>query len=104
MEKSPTIRYLQEYLKSKDYKGNTPDPYFYKLVEEVGELSRAIFREVPPATDENFKGSVEEELWDIMYYTLCIANEYGIDMDKWIRIKEDYNDRRYNPDAKYDPE
>ena len=103
MEKSPTIRYLQDYLKSKDYKGNTPAPYFYKLVEEVGELSRAIFREVPPATEENFKGSVEEELWDIMYYTLCIANEYGIDMDKWIRIKEDYNNKRYNPDAKYDP-
>ena len=103
MEKSPTIRYLQEYLKSKDYKGSTPDPYFYKLVEEVGELSRAIFREVPPATDENFKGSIEEELWDIMYYTLCIANEYGIDMDKWIRIKEDFNNKRYNPDAKYDP-
>ena len=61
MEKSPTIRYLQEYLKSKDYKGSTPDPYFYKLVEEVGELSRAIFREVPPATDENFKGSVLPE-------------------------------------------
>ena len=103
MEKSPTIRYLQEYLKSKDYKGKTPDPYFYKLVEEVGELSRAIFREVPPATEENFKGSIEEELWDIMYYTLCIANEYGIDMDKWIRIKEDFNNKRYNPDAKYDP-
>ena len=39
-----------------------------------------------------------------MYYTLCIANELGIDLEKWIKIKEDYNNTRYNPDAKYDPQ
>lgn len=100
----PTIKYLQDYLRSKDYRGGEPEPYFYKLVEEVGELSRAIFLGAPHAKDDNIKGSVEEELWDVMYYTLCLANEYGVDMEKWIKIKEDYNNRRYNPDAKYDPQ
>ena len=103
MEQSPTIRYLQEYLKSKDYKGNTPEPYFLKLVEEVGELSHAIFMGAPHASENNIKGSIEEELWDVMYYTLCLANEYGVELDKWIKIKEDYNNKRYNPDARYDP-
>lgn len=100
----PTIHYLQEYLRSKDYKGGVPEPYFLKLVEEVGELSHAIFMGAPHAADENIKGSIEEELWDVMYYTLCLANEYGIDMEKWIKIKEDYNNRRYNSGARYDPQ
>lgn len=101
----PTIKYLQEYLKGKDYRGDRPDVYFYKLVEEVGELSRALLLGAPHATgDDNIKGSVEEELWDVMYYTLCIANELDIDLEKWIKIKEDYNNTRYNPDATYDPQ
>ena len=32
----PTIKYLQEYLKGKDYRGDRPDIYFYKLVEDAG--------------------------------------------------------------------
>ena len=64
----PTIKYLQEYLKSKDYRGDRPDVYFYKLVEEVGELSRALLLGAPHATgDDTIKGSVEEELWDVMF-------------------------------------
>ncbi|MCI8387777.1 MAG: hypothetical protein HFE63_04860 [Clostridiales bacterium] len=100
----PTIKYLQEYLKSKDFQDGDPQPYFLKLVEEVGELSHAIFMGAPHASDDNIKGSIEEELWDVMYYTLCIANEYGIDMEKWIKMKEDYNNKRYNSGAKYDPQ
>lgn len=99
----PTIAYLQEYLRGKDFRGGKPEPYFYKLVEEVGELSRALLIGAPHASDESFKGSVEEEIWDVMYYILCIANELGIDLEKWIKIKEDYNNKRYNPDKVYDP-
>ena len=32
-----------------------------------------------------------------MYYLLCLANLYDVDMEKWIKIKEDYNNKRYNP-------
>ena len=49
----PTIKYLQEYLKSKDYRGDRPDVYFYKLVEEVGELSRALLLGAPHATSDD---------------------------------------------------
>ena len=54
---SPTIKYLQEYLRSKDYHGGDPTPYFHKLVEEVGELSRAILLEEPHTDGVNIKGS-----------------------------------------------
>ena len=58
---SPTIKYLQEYLRSKDYHGGDPTPYFHKLVEEVGELSRAILLEEPHTDGVNIKGTVDEE-------------------------------------------
>ncbi len=100
---SPTIKYLQEYLRSKDHRGGDPDPYFYKLVEEVGELSRAIVRNAPLSDGQTIKGTIDEEIWDIIYYALCIANELDIYMDKCIRLKEDLNNLRYNPEARYDP-
>ena len=86
---SPTIKYLQEYLRSKDYHGGDPTPYFHKLVEEVGELSRAILLEEPHTDGVNIKGTVDEEL--------------GVSLDEVIELKENYNNRRYNPEARYDP-
>lgn len=112
-----TIRYLQEYLKGKDFDETRPIDYLLKLYEEIGELSEAIHKNVlpaltgqnpaseavKPAREDDFRGSVEEELWDTMYYLLCIANLYHIDMEKWIAIKERYNNARYNPGAVFAP-
>ncbi len=36
-----TIKYLQEYIKQKDYSPDKVKDYFLKLSEEVGELSKA---------------------------------------------------------------
>lgn len=94
--KEITIAYLQEYLKKKDHNPGHEMDYVLKLFEEVGELSRAIYRDTRAAADDDFRGSVEEELWDVMYYVLCLANLYGVDMEHWIKIKEDYNNRRWN--------
>lgn len=94
-KKEITVSYLQEYLKKKDHRPGYETDYVLKLVEEVGELSRAIYRDTRAASDDDFRGSVEEELWDVMYYVLCLANLYGVDMEKWIKIKEDYNNLRW---------
>ncbi|MBQ7982894.1 MAG: hypothetical protein IJ302_04950 [Clostridia bacterium] len=96
MDKNITIAYLQEYLKKKDHNPGYEKDYVLKLFEEVGELSRAIYKDSRAAADDDFRGSVEEELWDVRYYVLCLANLYGVDMEHWIRIKEDYNNRRWN--------
>ena len=33
----------------------------------------------------NIKGTIDEELWDVIYYALAIANCYDIDMEKQIQ-------------------
>ena len=100
-KKEITISYLQEYLKQKDHNPGYEKDYVLKLFEEVGELSRAIYRDTRAAADDDFRGSVEEELWDVMYYVLCLANLYDVDMEKWIKIKEDYNNKRWESPVKF---
>ena len=97
MKGTITISYLQSYLKKKDHNVGHEMDYFLKLIEEAGELSKATAYELVHAEGENFKGTVEEELWDVMYYTLCLANLYDVDLEHWIPIKEAYNNARYNP-------
>ncbi|MCL2344042.1 MAG: nucleotide pyrophosphohydrolase [Firmicutes bacterium] len=98
-----TIRRLQEYIKSKDYDPGAKRDYFLRLAEEVGELARAMRRGAGPATVDSVKGTVEEELWDILYYTLAIANCYDIDVETWIPVKEKLNDEKYRTGVEFDP-
>lgn len=41
------------------------------------------------------KGTVDEELWDVMYYVLAIANCYEIDLEAVIKEKEAINQEKY---------
>ena len=91
-----TISKLQAYIKEHDYKPELKKEYFLKLAEEVGELSRAMRKNITPASEANIKGTIEEELYDIIYYVLAIANCYDIDIEKWIYIKEKINDEKYS--------
>lgn len=55
---------------------------FARLVEETGELAREINHEHGPKqkkTTEQEKG-IEEELGDILFTLICIANKEGIDL------------------------
>lgn len=93
--KSISISELQKYIKEKDYHPDLKKDYFLKLSEEVGELAQAIRKNATPASDTFFKGSIEEELYDVLYYTLAIANLYDIDIETWIPVKERLNDEKY---------
>ena len=42
MDGKTTVKYLQNYIKQKDFHPELLKDYFLKLSEEVGELSRAI--------------------------------------------------------------
>ncbi len=90
-----TISKLQKYIKDKDHHPDLKKDYFLKLSEEVGELAQAIRKNATPANETSFKGSIEEELYDVMYYTLAIANLYDIDLETWIPVKERINDEKY---------
>ena len=103
MDGNTTVKYLQNYLRQKDLgflalDSLPPGPqreaqeerlkhnFFLKLVEEVGEVSRAIFH---------------GKLRDVLYYTLCLAEAYGIDMEEAIREKEQLNNLRFHDERPF---
>ncbi len=55
-----------------------------RLVEEVGELARLVnhrFGTKPKKLDEG-EQEMAEELADVLFVILCMANEQGIDLDR----------------------
>ena len=108
MEKGKiTIRYLQKYYQSKKGQLDNYDPMtmYVKLVEEMGELARHIIRGEKHANGpEDIKDSIEEELYDILYYTLMLANKENVDLETWIPLKEELNNIRYPSGVVFDPE
>lgn len=61
----------------------------------MGELSRAIRKGQKAPNYEEIKGTIDEELWDVIYYTIAIANLYDIDLEQVIKSKEAINKCRY---------
>lgn len=90
-----TIQELQKYIKDKDYKPELQHAYFLKLVEEVGELSEAI-RKGQRMDGKKIKGTIEEELFDVLYYILALANIYEVDLEECCRLKEELNRQKYH--------
>ena len=95
MDGKTTIKYLQNYIKEKDFHPELLKDYFLKLAEEVGELSRAMRKGLKASDINQIKGTIDEELWDIIYYSLAIANLYSIDLEQVIKAKESINQSRY---------
>lgn len=88
---SPTIQELQ---KTVDTWVNTYGVRYFSeltnlavLTEEVGELARIMAREFG---DQSYKGSesshnMADEMADILFVLVCIANQTGIDLSQAIR-------------------
>ena len=98
-----TIKYLQEYIRLNDYNPELLDKYFMKLAEETGELSRAMRKHWLQAEGAGVRGTIGEELWDVIYYALAIANCYDIDLETVIPQKEKLNGEKYKNNVKFDP-
>lgn len=96
MKKSISINQLQNFIKNIDYNPNLKEKYFLKLIEEVGELSEALRKDTRLIDKNHIKGTIEEELYDVLYYILAIANIYDIDMEECIFLKEELNRVKYN--------
>ena len=65
-----------------------------KLIEEFGELAENIRKNLRYKGD-NIKGTIEEELFDIFYYIIAIANDYNIDLEEVFHIKDKINQEKY---------
>ena len=97
-----TIKYLQEYIKANDHNPGLKEKYFMHLAEETGELAKAMRKNRRPDETGDLKGTVDEELWDVMYYALALANCYGIDLETVIPAKERLNNEKYSDKTKFD--
>lgn len=102
MDGKTTVKYLQNYIKAKDYQPDLKKDYFLKLAEEVGELSRAMRKNLLAAETKNVKETIDEELWDVIYYALAIANCYNIDLEQVIKEKEELNRVKYNSEIVFE--
>lgn len=102
MDGKTTIKYLQNYIKENDYHPELVKDYFLKLSEEVGELSRAIRKGVKADIPNELNETIDEELWDVIYYALAIANVYDIDIEQVIKNKSEMNESRYPTKVKFE--
>ncbi len=95
MDGKTTVKYLQSYIRQKDYHPELSKDYFLKLSEEVGELSRAMRKGQKAPNYQEIKGTIDEELWDVIYYAMAIANLYDIDLEQVIKSKAAISQSKY---------
>ncbi len=67
-----------------------------QLIEEVGEVARILSRSVG---EQSFKpgetpGELSDELADVLFVTICLANQSGIDLEAALRRNLDKKTRR----------
>jgi NTP pyrophosphatase (non-canonical NTP hydrolase) len=78
---------LDDFFKKNKWKYWHPLSQFTRLVEETGELARILnhlYGEKPKRDDEA-RQNLEEEMGDVIYTLICLANSQKIDLDKSIR-------------------
>ena len=95
MAETVTLKGLQDYIKAKDFRPDLKHAYFLKLIEEVGELADVIRKDKRLSSSETIKGTIEEEIYDVLYYTVALANVYDIDLTRCMRLKEQLNREKY---------
>ncbi|MBS4209781.1 nucleotide pyrophosphohydrolase [Bacillus sp. FJAT-50079] len=86
MSEQKTVQQLQnevdEYISQFKEGYFSPLAMMARLTEEMGELAREInhyYGEKPKKTTETEK-TIEEEIGDVLFVTICLANSLGIDL------------------------
>lgn len=95
-----TLRELQAYIRNKDHHPALKLQYLQKLVEEVGELARAMRKDVRYSETHHIKGTLDEELYDVLYYVVALANTYDVDLEETMRLKEPIGAMKYGQQDK----
>ena len=96
MKQDLTIKDLQKRIKNISHKNRTSEEYMLKLMEEVGELAEDVRKNKRMGKEKSIKNSIEEELNDVLYYVVCLANFYNIDLEECIYLKEEINCVKHN--------
>jgi NTP pyrophosphatase (non-canonical NTP hydrolase) len=67
-----------------------------RLAEEVGEVARELNHMFGPKKKKSMeaKADLEEELGDVIYTVICLANSLGLDLDRsWKKVMKKLNTR-----------
>ncbi len=97
--KNKTLKELQKYFaeksKERGFDKETARDAVLLMVEEVGELARAIRKRSGIKIDDKSKiYAIEEELADILIYLLHISNILNLDLEESFWKKEEENKKR----------
>lgn len=88
-------QYIKEVLTKRGFIGQDVNTRFGLLVEEVGELAKALRKYNGEKIDINSeKNNLSDELADVLFVLLSIANNLNIDMRAAFICKEEKNNNR----------
>lgn len=99
LNENPTLRDFQKYVseieKERGFSRQGPLDKCLLLGEEVGELFKAVRKQMKMGIDSDSKvGQVSEELADILIYLCSLANRFEVDLETAFRDKEEQNKTR----------
>jgi len=89
--------YIHEMVVRRGFDKETPRDVLLLLVEEVGELAKAVRKYVGLKTDKEKKGrypALEDELADVLIYILDLANLLQVPLFHVLHEKEKENEKR----------
>lgn len=97
--RAPTVSNLQAFVdKQKSSKNKHRQKYFLKLIEEVGELSEMLKddQRMDPESEKRkaIKNTMEEEMADVLFYLLALANAWDVSLEEAFikKVKYRYED------------
>jgi NTP pyrophosphatase (non-canonical NTP hydrolase) len=97
MKQPITLQKLQKYVAKRDNKKNKKMDYFMKFIEEVGELSEMIKKDkrLDPEDERTkaIKNTLDEEIADVLYYLVVLANINEVDLEDAFIRKMDYKEK-----------
>lgn len=75
---------VDEWFKKSGWSYWNPHEIMVRLMEETGELARLINHIYGPKKKKSDEATqeMEEEIGDIIYTLICLANSRGMDLDK----------------------
>ena len=97
MKHPVTLEKLQKYVAKRDNKKNKKNDYFLKFIEEVGELSEMVKKERRPNPEDSrtkaIKNTLDEEMADVLYYLVVLANIHEVDLEEAFLRKMEYRNK-----------
>lgn len=91
-------KYIYETVKIRGFADQEIEKTMLLLLEEVGELAKAIRKSATDMRIDNSKinnyDTIESEVADVFYVLNCVCNKLNIDLYKCIKDKEKENIKR----------